>query len=152
MTVETQGTVSVTISDDITWPEKAGGLSIDEVRRLTKPRRGLTLACIATADAMQKNPERLKPHNVAADKLAKLGDSVEKISMTLVDIDAVTAKMKQAGLILEVEAHDELRKVLAFVRSQIKFDPRITDLVPHLMEYFSNDRPPRNGDPVVNSK
>jgi hypothetical protein len=69
-----------------------------------------------------------------------MGRMAEQIDTVIVDTEAILVKMKQANTLLDVAAHEELRKVLAFIRSQEKFDPRITDLVPHLIDYFSNSQ------------
>jgi hypothetical protein len=147
-----QGTVTVKIPDAIEIPEKAGKLSPEELRRLPKPRRGLGVACENTSDAMLKNPTRIVPHDVDALRLAIMGQMAEQIDQVIVDTEAILVKMKQANTLLDVAAHEGLRKVLAFVRSQEKFDPRITDLVPHLITYFANTQPPKAGDGNTEAK
>ena len=86
---------------------------------------------------MDKDPERLAPHGVDKVRLTKLGEMAENIDNVIVDVEAITVRLKQANLLIDAEAHEELRKVLAFVRSQEKFDARILDLVPQLISYFS---------------
>ena len=49
-----QGNVTISIPDTIEISEKAGEMSPDEVRRMPKARRGVGLACEATAAAMKK--------------------------------------------------------------------------------------------------
>ena len=141
MTDIMQGTVTVSIPEGITIPERAGTLSPDEVQRLPRARHGVGLTCEATADAMAKNADRLCPHNVDANSLIEKGKMAEAIDRVIVDTENALTKLKQANLILDADAHEALRKVLAFVRGQEKFDPRITDLVPALESYFSSDRP-----------
>ena len=140
-----QGTVAITIPDNIDIPEEAGQLSPKEVIRIPKSRKGLGIVCEATTDAMQKNPERLRPPNVDAAILSEKGRMAEAIDQVIVDIEAILVKLKQANLLLDADAHTDLRKVLAFVRSQEKFDPRLTDLVPALISYFSHDKPDQDG-------
>ena len=139
MTQINQGTVTINISDDITIPARAGTLSPEEVLRIPKARRGIGLACESTADAMIKNPERICPHNVDVATLAEKGRVAEAIDNVIVDTEAALIKLKQANLLLDAEAHEALRKVLSFVRSQEKFDPRLVDLVPALITYFAQD-------------
>ena len=64
----------------------------------------------------------------------------DQIDTVIVDMEVLLVKMKQAGTLIDAAAHEDLRKVLAFVRGQEKFDPRVVDLVPHLIEYFSTTR------------
>jgi hypothetical protein len=80
-------------------------------------------------------------HTPPSIKLASAGRMAEEIDRVIVDVEAVLGVLKRANLILDARAHDELRKVLAFVRGQQKFDARIVDLVPHLLAYFSNEPP-----------
>lgn len=140
MTEMTQGNVTISIPDSIEIPDKAGEMSPEEVRRLPKARRGVGPACNATTEAMNKDPERLAPHGVDKDRLATLGKMAEDIDNVLVDIEAITVRLKQTNLLIDAEAHEELRKVLAFVRSQEKFDARILDLVPQLISYFGKNK------------
>ena len=137
MATITQGNVTIVLSDDLEFPKQAGSLSPREMRRLLKARKGVGWACEATAEAIVKNPDRIAPFNVKPERLASLGRMTEQIENTLVDLDALTVRVKQARGLIDEEAHNELRKVLAFVRSQEKFDPRVGDLVPALLEYFA---------------
>ena len=50
----------------------------------------------------------------------------------------MSLRVSQAELLARAEAHNALRRVLTFVRGQEKFDPRVIDLVPEVIEYFSN--------------
>ncbi len=140
MTTMTQGTVTVTLPDTLEIPEKAGSMSRQEMQRVPKARHGVGAVCEATADAMLKNPDRLAPFNVDPARLASQGRMSEEIDNVVVDTEVILVKMKQAGTLIDAAAHEELRKVLAFVRGQEKFDPRVVDLVPHLIEYFSTTR------------
>jgi hypothetical protein len=110
------------------------------MRRLPEARRGVGVACETTADAIRKNPDRLKPHNVAADRLAEIGRMAEQIDTVIVDTEAALIRLKQANTLIDAEAHESLRRVLGFVRAEEKFDARLTDLVPHLIAYFANER------------
>lgn len=132
-----QGTVTVTLPDHIQLAPSAGSLSVDEVRRLPKTRKSLGLVCSAVAAAIRKNPERLCPHGVDPDRLEAMGRAAEDMTGVVVDLKAATLRAAQGDLLLGAEAHDVLRRVMAFVRSQEKFDPHVADLVPQLVSYFS---------------
>ncbi len=133
----TQGSVTVHMPDELTLPEKAGRLSVTEVRRLPKARKNVIFVCEAVAAAMRKNPDRLCPHGVTADDLETSGRMVELMNSLVTDLETTMRVISQSDLLLGAEAHEMLRKVLAFVRSQETFDPRLTDLVPDLIDYFS---------------
>jgi hypothetical protein len=135
------GTITVMIPDHIPLPENAGSLTSVELARLEKPRRGLGLACQKTAEAIRKHPGKLAACGVDPDLLDAKGAAAEDIDSVINDLEVVLAKLKQGNALLDVDANKELRKVLAFIRAQEKFDPSIPSLVPVLIDYFSNTRP-----------
>jgi hypothetical protein len=135
--------VTVNIPEGIEIPQRAGKLSQAEMQRLPKARKGVGVACEITADAIRKNPARLKPNNVDPDRLEALGRMAEQIDGVIVDTETLLVRLRQANTLLDAEAHESLRRVLAFIRGESKFDPRIKDLVPHLLAYFSKERAPK---------
>jgi hypothetical protein len=129
--------VVVSVPDDVDIPAEAGKMSSKEVLRLGKGRRGIAEACTQAAEAMRANPERFCPIGVTPESLETAGRSAAKAEGVRVDVQTVYTQVSQVEMILNGRAHDELRKVLAFIRSQQKFDPRIADLAPCVVEYFS---------------
>ena len=138
-----QGTVSVLIPDHITVPDQAGELSTKEVQRLEKARRGVGLTCDMTAAAIEKNPDRLAVPGIDPAKLRAAGKVAEDIDLVITDIEVILSQLKQANLILDAEANLQLRRCLAHVRSQEKFDPQLAALVPQLEAYFANTTEPK---------
>ena len=135
-----QGTVTVSIPDHITISDRAGNLTVLEAQRMARARRGLGLATEKTSEAMKKNPDRLAVPNLDPDHLAAQGKVAEDIDVVINDLETLLSVLKQANLLLDHEAHQSMRRALAFVRAQEKFDPRLADLVPHLIAYFSTTR------------
>jgi hypothetical protein len=135
----TQGSVTVQIPDHIPLPERAGKLSVEELRRFETARRGIGLVAEQMAEAMKKHPERLTPPGVDPAALAASGKAAEDIDTVIDDLDALLMVLKQANRILDADANQQLRRVLAFVRAQEKFDPTLPSLVPTLVGYFAND-------------
>jgi hypothetical protein len=148
MTEIKQGTATIAVPDSVPIPPEAGTLSPDELRRLPKPKKGLWQVCEATAEALNKDPARLSPHGVTADKLVSISRAAESMEACVIDMKAMEVRATQASLILSGQAYDELRKVLTFVRGQQKFDNRIADLVPQLIEYFSHQKNGRPSQPA----
>ncbi|MDJ0766674.1 MAG: hypothetical protein QNJ97_27120 [Myxococcota bacterium] len=144
-----QGTVTVTLSDDLTLPEAAGRMSKVEVQRIVKPRKNLEAVCEAVAQAMRKYPDRIRPMDITADGLTDLGDKAMALHGAITDVSTIMTSLQQGDLIFSAMAHEGLRRVLAFVRSAEKFDPRLPDLVPELIDYFSSRRqkPPETNAP-----
>ena len=143
-----EGSVSVTLPDSLSIPEKAGKLSKTEVKRIPKARKGLGLACQATAKAMTTNPTRLNVNGVTPEALTAAGEAADGIDSHVTDAENITLTLKQANLILDAAAHTFLRRVLAHVRNEEKLgDPHIADLVPTLIEYFSHETDAEPTDP-----
>ncbi len=136
-----QGVVSVAIPDHINLPEQAGELTSKDMQRLEKARRGVGLTCDATATAMEKDPSRLGVQGVDATSLRTAGKVAEDIDQCITDLEVILGRLKQANMLLDAEAHLMLRKCLAHVRSQEKFDAQLAALVPQLESYFSNTAP-----------
>ncbi|MDD5310076.1 MAG: hypothetical protein PHU25_22390 [Deltaproteobacteria bacterium] len=132
-----EGTVTIALPDFVAIPPEAGRLSHAQVLRLPKARKGVSPVCTIVADAMRKNPERLRPANVTAEDLDALARETEAVSGMSTDVRAAALRVSQVEIIVNARAHDALRRVLAFVRSEEKFDPRLSGLVPELIEYFS---------------
>ena len=143
------GTVTVAVPDDFDIPAEAGMLCGKSVLRLVKARRGVAETCAQAAEAMRANPERFCPIGVTPESLEAAGRAAAKVEVVRVDTRTAYTRISQAGLILNGRAHDELRKVLAFIRGQQKFDPRIADLAPCVIEYFAC-KPGKVEEPVAN--
>jgi len=138
----TKGTVSVVYDDGIKVPPEAGTLSAQDLARLEKPRRGVGVTAQATADAVRKRPD-LAPKGVTADELEDMGRQADSIDYLIVDLEGILNQFKQANLLIDSRTNELLRKVLANVRSQEKFDAGVVKDVPHLIGYFSNTRAPK---------
>jgi len=135
-----QGSVTLTSTETIAFPEKAGKMTVEEVGRLEKPRRGLGVTCEKSADALRKNTDRITVPGVDPAALEAAGEAAENIDGVIADVEHLLMFLKQANALLDSHAHRELRKVLAAVRSQEKFDPKLADLFPHLIAYFASTR------------
>lgn len=135
-----QGAVVVQLPSHIELLPQAGRLGADELRSLEKARRGVGLACEQTAEAMRKNPERLAVPGLSAEELLVYGRQAEDIDAVIIDLENALSILRQNNALLDARAHQALRRVLAQVRGLEKFDPKITGLVPHLLEYFTRAR------------
>jgi hypothetical protein len=132
-----QGSVVVQLPIHIELLPQAGKLSAEEMRASEKARRGVGLACEQTAEAMRKNPERFQVVGISPDSLQSYGRQAEDIDSVIVDLETVLGILKQNNTLLDARAHQSLRRVLAYVRSMEKFDPKLAALVPHLIAYFA---------------
>jgi len=134
------GLVTVTLPDTVVFPAQAGRLSTDQVQALPRGRPGIGLVAERTARAMGQSPERLTVSGVDPTKLAAAGKTADEADKVVHDIEAIATICRQGNMLLDAEAHESLRRVLAHVRAQEKFDPRIVDLVPDLIAYFSSTK------------
>ena len=136
-----QGSVSVAIPDHIVLPAEAGELTSKDMQRLEKARRGVGLTCAATAAAMEKDPQRLAVPGVDSSQLRGAGKAAEDIDLVITDLEVILARLRQGNMLLDAAANLMLRKCLAHVRGQEKFDPQLASLVPQLEAYFANTPP-----------
>jgi hypothetical protein len=141
------GTVTVTIGDAFAPPPEAGNLSPDEVRRIAKAPRGIGLICEATADAAEKAGAKFTPPaGVTPERLRALGDRAEGIDQVILDLEVVLNKLKQANLLFDAEAWEQIRKMNDQVRVQGKHDPELSVMFKPLLDFFA--RGPRASAPV----
>lgn len=138
-----EGVVRISIPDHITIPERAGKMTPDEVARLEKARKGIGLVGEATAQAVAENATRLPVPGVDVVSLKAMTRAAEDIDRVIENVEAVLVKLRQANALLDAEANEQLRKVMAFVRAQEKFDAGVTSLVQPLVAYFANTRAPK---------
>ena len=134
--VLTEGSVSLTVPADLPLPDKAGKLSPDELARFPRSRKGLGLACQATAVALTKKGAEFTVPGVDAAALAVAGDRAEKIDEVIEDVRTLLAKLEQANVLIDVEAIDLLRKVSAQVNAQGKFDENLFERFSAVGTYF----------------
>ena len=139
MSTLTQGTVTIQVPEGIQIPSDAGTLSTKDMQRLVKARSGVGFACQMTAQAMRQNPGRLNVPEVNPDELERMGNMAEGMDLILNDLDMLREVCRQANLIIDSDTHNMLRRVLAFVRAQQKFDNTLPTLVPQLEVYFGNE-------------
>lgn len=136
MSTLNEGTVTIQLPEYIQIPADAGTLSTKDMQRMVKARTGIGLACEMTAQAMRQNPTRLNVPEVNPDELERMGKMAEGMDLILNDLDVLREICRQANLIIDSDTHNMLRRVLAFVRSQEKFDRTLSTLVPQLEVYF----------------
>lgn len=137
------GTVSVSIPDEFAMPAEAGNLSSEEVRRIAKAPRGIGLACDAAADALEKSGIKfVPPAGVNPASLRTLGKRAEGIDQVIFDVDVVLNKLKQANLLFDAEAWEQLRKLNDQVKAQGKHDPEVLVMFKSVLDFFARVRPP----------
>jgi hypothetical protein len=142
------GTVTVTIADEYAPPPEAGNLGPDEVRRIAKPPRGLGLICDATADGVEKSGGKFAPPgNVTAASLRAVGKRAEGIDQVILDLEVVLNKLKQANLLFDAEAWEQIRKTNDQVKAQGKHDPEVLVMFKPLLDFFA--RGPRPSPSVT---
>ena len=143
------GEVSVAIADDLPIPAAAGTLSALDVARLPKAPRGLGAACVDTADAFTKAAAAfVPPLGITPDSLRKAARDAEAIDRVIDSVEFLLHKFKQANLLLDAEAWEQLRKVNDLVVAQGKTNPEILSLFAPLREYMKRDRPGRPVEPL----
>lgn len=137
------GSIAVTIPDALTPPDKAGKMSPEEIARIPKAPRGLGLACEKAADAMKKAGARFTPPaGVTPDSITASGTRAEDVDLVINDLDVVTQIMKQANLIFDADAYEQIRKINDQVKAQAKHNPELLTIFKDVLDFFA--RPPRS--------
>jgi hypothetical protein len=132
------GSVTVTVPDELTPPENAGNLTPDEVRRLPKPPRGIGIVGAHTADAIKKAGDKLTlPKGITAETVAEACERADGIDQVIVDLEVLVAKMKQANLLMDADAWEQLRRVNGSVKEQMKFAPELELIFQVLRDFMS---------------
>jgi hypothetical protein len=132
------GPISVTIPDSITIPEQAGNLSPLEVRRMPRARRGLGTACEDTASIMRNLGDSFSVPGVTADSLESAGQMAEEIDRVIDAVEVVLARLKQANLLIDADAWEQLRKVNDVVNALNKTNPALGLEFTVLRRYMKN--------------
>lgn len=141
------GHISVTIPDELDPPEKAGKMTPEEVSRIPKAPRGLGLACEKAAAAIKKAGKKFTaPAGITPDGLVAAGDRAEGIDLVINDMEVVLQVAKQANLLFDADAYEQLRKVNDQVKAQGKHDPELLTIFKDIIDYFARGpRTPKGG-------
>jgi hypothetical protein len=132
------GTVFVQLPPHLSLPEEAGTLSPDQMNRLPKARHGIGLACEQAATAMEK--ASITVPEVTPDELRRAGMAAEAWDDVLADLQVVVEKARQANLLHDADAHDQLRRVWAVVSAQGKFDHGLLERFAAVGSYFGRGK------------
>ena len=65
------------------------------------------------------------------------GDRAEAIDLVINDMEVVLQTLKQANLIFDAEAYEQLRKVNDQVKAQGKHDPELLTIFKDVIDYFA---------------
>lgn len=136
-----RGAASLELPDTLTFPEKAGQLTLDEVRRLSKPPRGLKKACDDAAHAIRKAGEgfSLPPH-ITPERISALGDLADEIDRVADDAESLSKQAQQARALVWDEAYQLLREVRDHVRAQSRRNPSLVDDFAPLNDYTARKK------------
>jgi hypothetical protein len=132
-----QGAITITLREGMTLPENAGKLSVTEAQRVPKARRGVGATCLATADDIERSGGQISVPDVTPDDLRAAAERADALEPIIADLEYLLQLVRQANMLLDADAHDLLRKVVATVRALEKFDPSAPARVPSLIRYFA---------------
>ncbi len=131
-----EGTVTLTVPAGLTVPAQAGTLSPADLARYPRARKGLGLACEATAAALGKKGAAFAVPGVDAAALASAGQQADKVDQVIEDVRTLLAKLQQANVLIDAEAIELLRKVNAQVNAQGAFDENLFERFAAVGAYF----------------
>lgn len=133
------GSVQVEVPESIEIPPEAGNLSAEQVRALPKARRGIGLACDQAANALT-NVSNFAAGRVTPESLRKKGRMAEEIDDVIASVEVMLDRLKQANLLLDASAWEELRQLNDLVKAQAKFRPEIASAFAPLTQFMSRRR------------
>ena len=134
------GTVTVAIPDSLVLPPQAGNLSPAEVLAIPKARRGIGLACDQAATALANAGADFVAPGVTPEGLRTKGRMADEIDDVIASVEVLLEKLKQANLLLDAAAWEELRKLNDLVKAQGKFRPELLTRFSPLTEFMSRRR------------
>lgn len=98
----------------------------------------------AAADAMEKAGAQFSPPpGVTPASLRDSGNRADSIDQVILDLEVVANKLKQANLIFDADAWEQVRKMNDQVKAQGKHDPELLVMFKPLLDFFARGpRPP----------
>jgi hypothetical protein len=104
--------------------------------------RRIGLVCDAAADALEKSGTKFAaPAGVTPALLRTMGKRAEGIDQVILDLDVVLNKLKQANLLFDAEAWEQIRKLNDQVKAQGKHDPEVMVMFKPVLDFFARVRP-----------
>lgn len=138
------GTVSIQIPDHLTPPEEAGRLSPREVKRTMRTPRGVGLACTHAADAMTKAQGRfVAPSGITPETLLTAAARADGMDQVVLDCEVLLRTLKQANLLVDAAAYEQLRKVNDQLKAQAKYAPELRAVFRPVLDYFARSSRPK---------
>lgn len=135
------GSVTVAIPEGIEIPAAAGTLSAVELSRVPRAPRAVGEACLDAADSLEKAGSAfVAPAGVTPDSLRKAGIAADEIDRIIASVEVVLGQLRQANLLLDAEAWEQLRKVNDMVLAQSKTSPEILGLFAPLRAFMTRGR------------
>lgn len=138
------GTVTLTLPDDLTPPAQAGKLSDKEVTRIPRTPHGVGLACTQSADALRKAGDRFTaPAGITPESLIAAARRADGIDQVMLDCEVILRTLRQANLLFDAAAYEELRKINDQVKAQAKFAPELAAMFRPLTDFFARGGRPK---------
>jgi hypothetical protein len=123
------------------WPNKAGSLRAEEVKKIPKARRGLGLVCQQGADALRKVGSGVTVSaDITPEALEEAGELAEAVDLVVHDLEQLLTQAKQANLLLDAAAYDMLRQLNDAVHAQGKFKPELLAAFSAVTSYFKTGK------------
>jgi hypothetical protein len=132
--------ITVTVPDHIVIPPEAGNLSDAAVREIPKARRGLGAASEQAAACLENAGPTFVAPGITPEGLRSKGAMADDIDLVIVEVEGLLHKLKQANLLLDAAAWEDLRKLNDFVKAQGKHQPSVLTQFRPLTEFMSSRR------------
>lgn len=134
------GMVTADLKDGMEVPEQAGKMTPAEVLRLAKGPRGVGMRCEQVIDVIENLGDTFTmPPQVTPTTLRRAATQAEAFEDLLRDLTTLTDTVRQASLLHNADAYEQLRKVNDQVKAQGKYDDRIKTAFADLTKFFARD-------------
>jgi len=93
---------------------------------------------VSRPDALEKSGAKFTPPpGVSAASLRATGKRAEGIDQMILDVEVIMNKLKQANLLFDADAWEQIRKTNDQIKAQGKHDPELLVMFKPLLDYFA---------------
>ena len=79
----------------------------------------------------------MPPAGVTSEGLVAAGEKAEGIDLVINDLEIVLQRLKQANLLFDADAYEQVRKVNDQIKAQGKHDPELLALFKDVIDFFA---------------
>ena len=134
------GNIEVSLPEDVEITHLAGKLSVDQVQRMTKPRKpNVGGLCEQLADIIDDSPDFMAPEGIVA-QLRDAGAKSAQIRPLVFELKSVLKAFQQQNLLYDSASYALVRQVNDLVNAQAKHSPELEERFFPLIYFFNKKK------------